>query len=92
METTTKKDFPTWATDTDENGKKTQFSQLLRIEINASADCIDGRQSPEIADMLRELADHFETVGVQLTKYPFEHAFGDEVLMRVDLVEAEEEL
>lgn len=50
----------------------------MRIEIDGCNKRFDGEHTPGIVEVLRELADHFQRHGVQLTQYPMEvHGYGD---------------
>ena len=48
------------------------WKQQLVITVNTGGKAFQGVQSPLTANILRQLADHFDTYGVQLIKYPFE--------------------
>lgn len=64
------------------------FSQVLVLEIDTGHNDFDGRQSTAVAAILRNLADHFEKTGVQLTKYPaVEYGSDGKAVCFLDLVE-----
>lgn len=68
------------------------MKQLLRIEIDTAHPSMHGNQSPQVANMLHTLADHFESKGVQMTKYPHDmmvEGFEGSVF-RMDLIESGE--
>jgi hypothetical protein len=63
------------------------MKQLLRIQIDTAHDHLQGRQSPEVALILHNLASHFQHRGVQLTQYPIIQEVDGHPLIIVELIE-----
>jgi len=65
------------------------MKQKLVIQIDTAHPVIHRRQSPGVADVLVELAEHFREKGVQLTKYPilFTPKGHSNLFLKVELVE-----
>jgi hypothetical protein len=52
----------------EEDGK--HYRQVLRIEIDGSAECFHGNHTPGICEVLRTVADQLEAAGIQMIAYP----------------------